>query len=195
MYKKGVFSCTVFQIGMMLLIRGFPGCFLGYFCTITDNIPGRKPGLIGLVYGRLKGGAVFGIRAKALKGTSPPPGPPGTVSLTVSKNSGGVLLLLRVQWNLSAIRARRWLRLPSGGGDPVNYVQKGGIFVHGFPNRHDASDPGLSGLFPWVFLNNNRQYPGAKAGSDRAAIGPIGRKGVFRTRSLCREGTRRGGIA
>jgi hypothetical protein len=65
--------------------------------------------------------------------------------------------------------------LALGGGDPVNYVQKGGIFVHGFPNRHNASDPGLSGLFPWVFLNNNRQYPGAKAGSDRAAIGPIGR--------------------
>jgi len=69
--------------------------------------------------------------------------------------------------------------LASGEGDPVNYVQKGGIFVHGFPNRHDASDPGLSGLFPWVFLYNNRQYPGAKAGSDRVSVWPVERRSGF----------------
>ena len=50
----------------------------------------------------------------------------------VSKNSCGVLLLLKVQWNLSAIRARKGLRLPPGEGDPMNFMQKGGNFMHGF---------------------------------------------------------------
>jgi hypothetical protein len=55
------------------------------------------------------------------------------------------------------IRAFYGLRLPFGGIGPVNYGQKGGIFVHGFPERRFTLNLRLSELSPLRFLNNNGQ--------------------------------------
>ena len=70
-----------------------------------------------------------------------------------------------------SIQARTGLRLPSGGVDPVNYVQNGGNYVHGFPGRRFPADWGKSGGFPRGFLYNNGRFPGAKVGSGRRIVG------------------------
>jgi hypothetical protein len=77
------------------------------------------------------------------------------------------------------IRARGGLRLPPGGGNPVNFVQKGGNFVHGFPERRFPWDLRQSGRSPLRFLYNNRQYLEAKIGSGRTVVWPDEMKGVF----------------
>jgi hypothetical protein len=61
----------------------------------------------------------------------------------------------------------------------VNYVQKGGIFVHGFPTRRFNAYLRLSGPSSLRFLYNNGQFPAAESGPGRAGAGPGERRAVL----------------
>jgi hypothetical protein len=63
----------------------------------------------------------------------------------------------------------------------MNYVQKRGNYVHGFPERRYNGDLRLSGLFPRGFLYNNGQYPEAKLRVNCGSLLQIRKKACFRS--------------